>query len=153
MTMTPLSIAEWVDTDIKETVEQTLELRAARLFAVWEDNAGPQRDCVDLDPDPYRLLTRLPAWREVDGMALVMTGWMTKIADIDDETGETTEVDGEERVRVRVTAAVNGEGVSVVVRHFNDDGTQDSFQDGGEGMFPDALEMWWSAFAVQGPVE
>ena len=61
---------------------------------------------------------------------------------------EREEEDDEEpvRVRVRVTAAVSDDGVSVVVRRYTEAGESvDSFADGGEGAFPDALRMWWIA--------
>lgn len=155
--VTPLSIAEWVDSDLHESLAETMRYRAARVFAVCSDGAALQRELVDSDADPYRLLTRIPVWRPVDALCLVMTGWMSRI-DIDgddniDGDDHRDELDYEldamlddSRERVRVTAAVNDQGVSVVVRRWDLEGRTDSFADGGEGIFPEALRVWWTAF-------
>lgn len=147
--VTPLSIAEWVDSDLHESLAETMRYRAARVFAVRSDGADLERELVDSDADPYRLLTRIPVWRPVDALCLVMTGWMSRI-DVD---GDRDELDDEldamlddSRERVRVTAAVNDQGVSVVVRRWDLEGRTDSFADGGEGIFPEALRVWWTAF-------
>lgn len=148
--VTPLSIAEWVDSDLHESLAETMRYRAARVFAVRSDGALLERELVDSDADPYRLLTRIPVWRPVDALCLVMTGWMSRI-DVDDDHRD--ELDDEldallddSRERVRVTAAVNDQGVSVVVRRWDLEGQTDSFADGGEGIFPEALRVWWTAF-------
>jgi len=148
--VTPLSIAEWVDSDLHESLAETMRYRAARVFAVRSDGAALRRELVDSDADPYRLLTRIPVWRPVDALCLVMTGWMSRI-DIDgddniDGDDHRDELDDDSRERVRVTAAVNDQGVSVVVRRWDLEGRTDSFADGGEGIFPEALRVWWTAF-------
>ncbi|MBM3798651.1 MAG: hypothetical protein FJW18_01060 [Actinobacteria bacterium] len=152
--VTPLSIAEWVDSDLHESLAETMRYRAARVFAVRSDGALLERELVDSDADPYRLLTRIPVWRPVDALCLVMTGWMSRI-DVDDDHRDDhrDELDDEldallddSRERVRVTAAVNDQGVSVVVRRWDLEGQTDSFADGGEGIFPEALRVWWTAF-------
>ena len=138
-------IAEWVDSDLSESLADTMRYRSARVFGVWSGVTGFERELIDSDADPYRLLTRLPSWRPVAGLCVVMTGWMSRVDEGDDDTGSDAD-----RRRVRVTAAVNDEGVSVVVRRFDDDGCSDSFADGGEGIFPEALRVWWSAFVSLG---
>ena len=152
--VTPLSIAEWVDSDLHESLAETMRYRAARVFAVRSDGALLERELVDSDADPYRLLTRIPVWRPVDALCLVMTGWMSRI-DIDDDHRDELDDDlddeldallDDSRERVRVTAAVNDQGVSVVVRRWDLEGQTDSFADGGEGIFPEALRVWWTAF-------
>lgn len=150
--VTPLSIAEWVDSDLHESLAETMRYRAARVFAVRSDGAALERELVDSDADPYRLLTRIPVWRPVDALCLVMTGWMSRI-DVDGGDNVDDDLDhefdsmlDESRERVRVTAAVNAQGVSVVVRRWDLDGQTDSFADGGEGIFPEALRVWWTAF-------
>lgn len=150
--VTPLSIAEWVDSDLHESLAETMRYRAARVFAVRSDGAALERELVDSDSDPYRLLTRIPVWRPVDALCLVMTGWMSRI-DVDGDDNVDDDLDhefdsmlDESRERVRVTAAVNAQGVSVVVRRWDLDGQTDSFADGGEGIFPEALRVWWTAF-------
>ena len=152
--VTPLSIAEWVDSDLHESLAETMRYRAARVFAVRSDGALLERELVDSDADPYRLLTRIPVWRPVDALCLVMTGWMSRI-DVDDDLSDdhnddvSDELDAlldDSRERVRVTAAVNDQGVSVVVRRWDLEGQTDSFADGGEGIFPEALRVWWTAF-------
>ena len=152
--VTPLSIAEWVDSDLHESLAETMRYRAARVFAVRSDGAVLERELVDSDADPYRLLTRIPVWRPVDALCLVMTGWMSRI-DIDDDHRDELDDDlddeldallDDSRERVRVTAAVNDQGVSVVVRRWDLEGQTDSFADGGEGIFPEALRVWWTAF-------
>ena len=153
--VTPLSIAEWVDSDLHESLAETMRYRAARVFAVRSEGAALRRELVDSDADPYRLLTRIPVWRPVDALCLVMTGWMSRIdvdgdGDVDDEDRDfDDELDAmldDSRERVRVTAAVNDQGVSVVVRRWDLEGRTDSFADGGEGIFPEALQVWWTAF-------
>ncbi|MEY3340719.1 MAG: hypothetical protein RLZZ269_630 [Actinomycetota bacterium] len=143
--VTPLSIAEWVDSDLHESLAETLRYRAARVFAVHSEGADLERVLVDSDADPYRLLTRIPVWRPVDALCLVMTGWMSRI-DVDGPDDSGGDDDDDSRERVRVTAAVNDQGVSVVVRRWDLDGRTDSFADGGEGIFPEALRVWWTAF-------
>lgn len=152
--VTPLSIAEWVDSDLHESLAETMRYRAARVFAVRSDGAVLERELVDSDADPYRLLTRIPVWRPVDALCLVMTGWMSRI-DVDDDHRDELDDDlddeldallDDSRERVRVTAAVNDQGVSVVVRRWDLEGQTDSFADGGEGIFPEALRVWWTAF-------
>ncbi|MEY3092674.1 MAG: hypothetical protein RL413_708 [Actinomycetota bacterium] len=143
--VTPLSIAEWVDSDLHESLAETLRYRAARVFAVRSEGADLERVLVDSDADPYRLLTRIPVWRPVDALCLVMTGWMSRI-DVDGPDDSGDDDDDDSRERVRVTAAVNDQGVSVVVRRWDLDGRTDSFADGGEGIFPEALRVWWTAF-------
>ena len=160
--VTPLSIAEWVDSDLHESLAETMRYRAARVFAVRSDGTLLERELVDSDADPYRLLTRIPVWRPVDALCLVMTGWMSRI-DVDDDHSDdhrddldddhnddvSDELDAlldDSRERVRVTAAVNDQGVSVVVRRWDLEGQTDSFADGGEGIFPEALRVWWTAF-------
>ncbi|MBU3689723.1 MAG: hypothetical protein FGM29_09235 [Actinobacteria bacterium] len=145
--VTPLSIAEWVDSDLHESLAETMRYRAARVFAVRSDGPDLERELVDSDSDPYRLLTRIPVWRPVDALCLVMTGWMSRIDIDDDDPGDDLDdVLDDSRERVRVTAAVNDQGVSVVVRRWDLEGRTDSFADGGEGIFPEALRVWWTAF-------
>lgn len=149
-----LHIAEWVDTTLNETLTDTLNHHATRALAVYRTADGFERVLVDADPDPYKLLTRLPKMpanrtQNPDAICLVMTGWMTKVADAN-EDGDYDEIDEDEqeRIRVRVCAAVNNDGVSTVVRQFGNNGKSDSFSDGGEGIFPDALKHWWAAIAA-----
>jgi hypothetical protein len=149
-----LNIAEWVDATLNETLTETLSHHATRVFAVYKSGAAYDRVLVDTDADPYRLLTRLPDMPADHpgvplALCLVMTGWMTKVADANDE-GDFNEIDEDEqeRIRVRVCAAVNDDGCSTVVRRFGPNGTADSFSDGGEGIFPEALTVWWAAVAA-----
>lgn len=148
-----LHIAEWIDNTLNETLNETLSHHAARALAVYRTADGLERVLVDSDPDPYRLLTRLPNMpanrtQRPDAICLVMTGWMTKVAEAN-EDGEYDEIheDEQERIRVRVCAAVNNDGVSTVVRQFGNNGKPDSFSDGGEGIFPDALKHWWNTIS------
>lgn len=146
----PLAIAQWIDTDLRETLDETLRYRSARLFAVECLNDGFTRELIDCDPDPYALLTRLPSAPAIDAACLVMTGWMSRVDDSERELDDSEP----ERFRVRVVAVVEDEGVGVVVRRWTDDGSSDSFADGGEGMFPEALTAWWSAYrALRTPPE
>lgn len=140
----PLDVAVWVDDDLDEDLDQTLRYQSTRLFAITRDPDGLRRELIDCDPDPYRLLTRFPSPRRIDAACLVMTGWMSRVPD---DEGDDDEVDEVERFRVRVTAAVADEGVSVVVRRFDTDGATDRFADGGEGLFPEALIAWWAAYS------
>lgn len=145
-----LQIAEWVDTSLNETLEQTLDHKATRVFLVFANEDGYERRLVISNPDPYSALMTLPdvptdIAGELIAGCFVMTGWMTKVADLD-EDGEPIDTDeDEERIRVRVIAAVTDDGISTVVRKFGSDGNSDSFADGGEGMFPDAMNTWWAA--------
>ena len=162
----PLAIARWIDTDLHESLDETLRYRSARLFAVNITDDGFTRELIDCDPDPYELLTRLPSAPALDAACLVMTGWMSRVRDDDDDDDDDNDEsddnetnfdepdDGPERFRVRVVAVVEDQGVGVVVRRWTDEGVSDSFADGGEGMFPDALTAWWSAYrALRTPRE
>lgn len=138
-----MKVAEWVDSDLRETLNDTLRYRETRLFAVNKTANGYVRRLIDSDPDPYKLIRKLPEPDKVDAYCLVMTGWMTRILDEGEEDEE------EERFRVRVTAAVSDSGVSVRVRRWEQGNTEGtSFEDGGEGSFPDSLKLWWDA--IQG---
>jgi hypothetical protein len=140
-----MEIAEWVNKDLRESIDETLRYRATRLFAVNKTANGYERRLVDSDPDPYDLIRRLPKPDKVDAYCLVMTGWMTPIADGDDDE-QINSPYNDERVRVRLCAAVSDAGVSVrVQRWVNGYPEGDSFEDGGEGSFPDALRLWWDA--------
>lgn len=146
-----LQVAEWVDATLNETLNETLSHHATRVFAVYHTADGFERRLIDTDPDPYAVMLKQPKLpTDIDGSltagCFVMTGWMTKVQAYD-ENDEPIDEDDEdtERIRVRVIAAVNTNGVSTVVRRFGPDGTSDSFADGGEGMFPDAIKIWWLA--------
>ncbi len=150
-----LRVAQWVDADLDETLDETLRYRASRVFAVHDVQHGFVRELVDCDADPYALITRLPPTVDFDAACLVMTGWMTPLDDDDagddddaDDADDADDVDdvGDEplKFRVRLTAAVSDEGVAVVVRRWEGGEWSDSFADGGEGAFPDALRTWWS---------
>jgi len=151
-TNSALAIAEWVDETLNETLQQTVDHKSTRVFAVYEASNGFERRLIGAHPDPYSLLmepAKLP--NDVDGKLVagcfIMTGWMSKVADLD-EDGEPIESDDDdddmERVRVRVIAAVTDHNISTVVRRFGFDGTSDSFADGGQGMFPEAMRTWWN---------
>jgi len=142
----PLAIARWIDNDLHESLDETLRYRSARLFAVNIADDGFARELIDCDPDPYELLTRLPLAPALDAACLVMTGWMSRVRDDEESDDDDETADVPERFRVRVVAVVEDQGVGVVVRRWTDDGISDSFADGGEGMFPDALTAWWSAY-------
>lgn len=139
-----LRVAQWVDADLDETLDETLRYRASRVFAVHDVEHGFVRELVDCDADPYALITRLPPTVDFDAACLVMTGWMTPLDD--DDAGDDDDDFGDEplKFRVRLTAAVSDEGVAVVVRRWEGGEWSDSFADGGEGAFPDALRTWWS---------
>lgn len=139
-----MKIAEWVNQDLQEGIDETLRYRAARLFAVNKTPNGFERHLVDSDPDPYALVRRLPKHEQVDAYCLVMTGWMTQIKEDDDDLDDDTEP---ERIRVRLCATVSDSGVSVRVQRWTAEGEPDgeSFEDGGEGSFPEALKLWWDA--------
>ncbi len=140
-----LLVAQWVDADLDESLDETLRYRSSRVFAVRAATDGFTRELVDCDADPYALITRLPPTVDFDVACLVMTGWMTPLEsnDEDDDAGDDVD-DGRHRWRVRLTAAVSDEGVAVVVRRWDGGEWSDSFADGGEGAFPDALRAWWS---------
>ncbi|MEY3033883.1 MAG: hypothetical protein RLZ86_505 [Actinomycetota bacterium] len=114
------------------------------MFAIHDGEHGFVRELVDCDADPYALITRLPPTVDFDAACLVMTGWMTPLDD--DDAGDDDDDFGDEplKFRVRLTAAVSDEGVAVVVRRWEGGEWSDSFADGGEGAFPDALRTWWS---------
>ena len=148
-----LHIAEWVDNTLNETLIDTLNYHATRALAVYRTADGFERVLVDADPDPYKLLTRLPKMpadraQNPDAICLVMTGWMSKVAELDEDDEPVWTDENQGRTRVRVCAAVNNDGVSTVVRQFGNNGKSDSFSDGGEGIFPDALKHWWAAIVA-----
>lgn len=146
-----VKVSEWLDQDLNETLNDTLRYKSNRMFGVKKvkgkvEQGVPKftRELIDSDPDPYRLLTRIPKDNSYDAVTIVMTGWMSRIKE--DEEMEDEDDDEPIRFRVRVIATVCDEGVSVVVRKWDDDNnneTSDSFEDGGEGSFPDALKAWW----------
>ncbi len=139
-----LRVAQWVDADLDETLDDTLRYRASRVFAVRDTDQGFVRELVDCDADPYSLITRVPPSVDFDAACLVMTGWMTRLdEDEDDDADDDDDLDIE-RYRVRLSAAVSDDGVAVVVRRWENGEWSDSFGDGGEGAFPTALRAWWS---------
>lgn len=140
-----LRVAQWIDADLDESLDETLRYRAARVFAVRSTDHGFVRELIDCDADPYVLIDRVPPSIDFDAACLVMTGWMTRLDDEDDrdDFGDV-DPDDDGRYRVRLAAAVSGDGVAVVVRRWQGGEWSDSFGDGGEGMFPDALRAWWS---------
>jgi hypothetical protein len=143
-----MEVAEWVDVDLDETLQETLNIRQTRVFGITKhvNKNGVDvfhRRLVDADADPYALLVRVPEDTNVDAYCLVMTGWMSKMNE--DDEPEDDGVTEPERIRVRVCAAVSDEGVSVMVRRWDTgSGPGESFADGGEGAFPDALKTWWT---------
>lgn len=146
---TSMRVAEFIDSEITTPAEDLAKQERAHAYAVRETSNGVLTfKMVDSDSDPYKMLVRVPnKVEDVTSLCLMMTGWMSKLddsdEDIEEEDDEYVEPD---RVRVRVTAAVSDDGVSVVVRRYNESGESvDSFSDGGEGAFPDALRMWWTA--------
>ena len=142
-----LRVAQWVDADLDETLDETLRYRASRVFAVRDTEHGFVRELVDCDADPYSLITRVPPTVDFDAACLVMTGWMTRLDDDDDDFDDDDINDDDlddGRYRVRLAAAVSDDGVSVVVRRWQGGEWSDSFADGGEGMFPVALLTWWA---------
>lgn len=144
-----LRVAQFIDSEIVENAEELAKQKAAKVYAIIERQGVLTKKVVDSDPDPYKLLVRVPDgldMDEVQSLCLVMTGWMSKIDDSEEDMEEDDDEYVEpDRERVRVTAAVSDDGVSVVVRKYNEAGESvDSFADGGEGAFPDALRMWWT---------
>lgn len=144
-----LRVAQWVDADLDESLDETLRYRAARVFAVRSTDRGFVRELVDCDADPYALVNRVPSSIDFDAACLVMTGWMTRLDEEDDDhdpgdSGDVDPDDDDDRYRVRLAAAVSDDGVAVVVRRWEGGEWSDSFGDGGEGMFPDSLREWWS---------
>lgn len=134
-----VNIAKWVDERLAESVKHTRSLRAARIFGVTPSGNGKFRTMTELDsnPDPYDLFNSPPKKEGHEALCLVMTGTMSKIDDDDDEP---------ESFIVRICAAVNDDGVAVVVRREGGSDLEVSmFPDGGEGAFPDALRLWWGA--------
>ena len=144
-----LRVAQFIDGEIVENAEELAREKVAKVYAIIERQGVLTKKVVDSDPDPYKLLVRVPQdvdMNEVQSLCLVMTGWMSKLDDSGDPEYEEDDDEEPIRERVRVTAAVSDDGVSVVVRKYNEAGESvDSFADGGEGAFPDALRMWWTA--------
>ena len=145
---TSLRVAQFIDGEIPESADELAKEKVAKVYAVIERQGVLTKKLVDSDPDPYKLLVRVPKGVNMDdvtSLCLVMTGWMSKIDESEDDSDEDDDGYVEpERERVRVTAAVSDEGVSVVVRKYNEAGESvDSFADGGEGVFPEALRTWW----------
>lgn len=147
---TSLRAAEFVDSDLSPSIDELISSKRALAYAITENQGKLLGKVVDSDPDPYSMLTRVPqtgrdnGMQDVVSLCLVMTGWMTKVNDDDDDTDEDTdEYDEPERIRVRVISAVSDSGVSCVVTRYDNDGGKESFSDGGEGAFPEALKVWW----------
>ena len=141
---TLVDIAKWVDENLAESVKATRALRAARIVGVTPAGDGKFRTMTVLEsnPDPYDLLSTSPSKSGYEALVIVMTGTMTKVVEDDEEVDEDPFV-------VRICAAVNDDGVAVAVRREgNSDVEVDSFPDGGEGAFPDALRAWWSMTTV-----
>lgn len=150
----PIKVCEWVDKDLNETLKDTLRYKTNRMFGIREVRGEvaqgmPKftRELIDSDPDPYRLLMRTPKDHSYDAVTIIMTGWMSRVKE-DDEM-EDEDDDEPVRFRVRVIATVNDNGVSVVVRQWDDEDNDElstTFEDGGEGAFPDAFKAWWEMF-------
>jgi hypothetical protein len=139
----PKEMAQFMADNLGESIEDTIARRSARLFAIDDTNRG--YTMIDYSPDPYELFDTLPTCPEPYGFVTVMTGHMTKI---DPDTDEPEE--GAQRMRVRIFAAVNDNGMGVVVEFFDEDGKLQSMDnDGsGEGAFPEMLQAWWNAYVA-----
>jgi hypothetical protein len=137
----PKEMAKFMAYKLGESLADTLSRRSARLFAIDDTNRG--YTMIDYSPDPYELFETLPTCPEPYGFVTVMTGHMTKI---DPDTDEPEE--GGQRMRVRVFAAVNDNGMGVFVEYFDEDGKLQSMDndDAGEGAFPDILSAWWKEY-------
>lgn len=139
---TSVRVAKFVDEELTIPIDKLVSEKKARMYAITEDGDQLAMKLVDTDPDPYQLLTRVPpnayGTKNIVSFCMVMTGWMSRINEEDpDEDADPI------RERVRITAAVSDSGVSVVVRRYSYDRSEETFEDGGEGSFPDALKAWW----------
>jgi hypothetical protein len=139
----PKEMAKFMAASLGESIEDTIARRSARLFAIDDTNRG--YTLIDYSPDPYELFDTLPACPKPYGFVTVMTGHMTKI---DPETDEPEE--GGQRVRARIFAAVNDNGMGVVVEFFDEDGNLQEMNndDSGEGAFPEMLQAWWDSYVT-----
>ena len=87
-----------------------------------------------IKPDPYELIPRVAELiqnQALDAM-LVMTGWMTKI----DENEDDDEDDNVERMRVRIFLKA-GPNMKPVLCIQRSDDSFEVMEDMGEGMFPE----------------
>ena len=138
----PIDVCRYLEEELDESFEDTLKLQKQRLFAIHTRDNQMVHELAFEHGDPYEILMNQPVVLDAEAFALVMTGWMSKIADGDEEI----DMDDEERIRVRIITAVNDQGVSCLVRQYENKDEPMSFEDGGEGMFPDALKVYWSAY-------
>lgn len=137
-----LRSAHHLDQELSMSIEEIVNKKRAFAYAITEDQGVFTAHLADADPDPYRILTRIPTKPtrgEVVALCMVMTGWMSRIDEDADEDDDTPA----ERERVRVIASVSDDGVSCVVRRYNSEGESEAFEDGGEGIFPEAMRAWW----------
>lgn len=132
---TAIEVSEWVANSLMETIDETLALRASRLYGVHDWESGPVKVLLDTNPDPYALFDAEVS-SGYDHYSFVMTGLKHPL---DPETEEPVG----EPVRVRLVATVNDETASVFVETFDSIGrTTDAFEEAGEGAFPMALKAW-----------
>lgn len=141
-----MRVAEFIDSKITETAEELARNKRAQMYTVKELDGSFVPRLAGESPDPYDLLRQAPngSMADVTSLCLVMTGWMSRIND-EDEDEDADPI----RERVRIISAVSDDGVAVVVRKYTKDGEHvDSFSDGGEGAFPEALKAYWQLCSV-----
>jgi hypothetical protein len=136
----PVSIARWVDSMIHRELTDPFTLDEARLYVTRADH-GQQIFLLDSDEHPYRLLERTNDHPPVSAAALVVTGWCAPTAP--DETMPGRPSEHPLRQRVRITVAIDADGIATVMRRDGAPDDPEVMEERGEGELPDALELWW----------
>lgn len=109
---------------------------------LWSMSNGQEAfEFQSMAPDPYELLPTVVDYvknRDADTF-FIMTGWMTKVVDEDDE--DYDEFDEPERQRVRVILGASPKLTPFVAVERAGEGFVEIFEDMGEGMFPDVYNQ------------
>lgn len=134
----PQTLAHQVDTLVHDELPDPFTLEQARLY-VMHIGRGAVVELCDVDEHPYRLLVRNRHHPALAGGALVVTGWCAPTDD-----GVIRPSEHPRRQRVRITVAINGQGIATVLRRDAEPDTAELMDDRGEGDLPDALERWWN---------
>lgn len=143
----PQALAHHVDHLVHHELDDPFTLEQARLYVVPVGCRSTIELC-DVDEHPYRLLVRNRHHAVLAGGALVVTGWCAPT----DDLAACRPSEHPRRQRVRVTVAINGQGIATVLRRDGDPEIPELMDDRGEGELPDALERWWNGVAAMPPM-
>ena len=131
---TTTAIAIAVDELVHRTADDKFEIDAT-LYANFSDGLHLIAEGID----PYAVLELTSRPKEIDAVALVVTGWASP-HNGDDSVRPSQHP---ERIRVRIVACMGIDGFSTVMRRADIPDEVEDMGGGGTGAMRDAMEAWW----------